>query len=272
MTARSLNRTARPASRLAMPNLSPPRKWAACAVTGGLRTAARCWSPGSMSVRSGAGTSRIRPTRTARRRRSATRRPARRTPMSRLCLPRPDGSQVRQVDWDRDAYPYLVTASWDSVRPGAPLIVVQSRDQREMRVLTVSPGTGRPASSAPTPTRTGWRSCRESRPGPVMAGSCGPPTPEGRGGCSSPPLMSSPRARPHRSPRPRCRSGRSSASTVTPRCSAHRPGSRPRSACGPTGRTAWPPWTRRSSRGRLPAAAGPAAPPWPRPGPLTRPG
>ena len=59
-----------------------------------------------------------------------------------LVLAAPDGSQVRQVDWDRDAYPYLVTASWDSVRPGAPLIVVQSRDQREMRVLTVSTGTG----------------------------------------------------------------------------------------------------------------------------------
>ncbi len=59
-----------------------------------------------------------------------------------LVLAAQDGSLIIGVDWDRDAYPYLVTASWDRVRPDAPLIVVQSRDQHEMRVLTVNPGTG----------------------------------------------------------------------------------------------------------------------------------
>jgi dipeptidyl-peptidase 4 len=58
-----------------------------------------------------------------------------------LVLAALDGGLI-QVDWDRAAYPYLVTASWDRVRPDAPLIVVQSRDQREMRVLTVNPATG----------------------------------------------------------------------------------------------------------------------------------
>ena len=55
------------------------------------------------------------------------------------------------VDWDHDAFPYLVTATWD--RPaedhgrergtsGQPLLVVLSRSQREMRVLAVEPATG----------------------------------------------------------------------------------------------------------------------------------
>jgi dipeptidyl-peptidase-4 len=47
-----------------------------------------------------------------------------------------------EVVWDRSGFPYLVTAVWDSVAPEAPLIVVQSRDQREMRLLAVDPATG----------------------------------------------------------------------------------------------------------------------------------
>ena len=43
------------------------------------------------------------------------------------------------VDWDRAAFPYLVTAHWQE--PG-PLIVVQSRDQRRMRILSVDPVSG----------------------------------------------------------------------------------------------------------------------------------
>ncbi len=58
-----------------------------------------------------------------------------------LVLAAVDGSII-EVDWDRAGYPYLVTASWDAVRPDAPLIVVQSRDQRDMRVLAVDPATG----------------------------------------------------------------------------------------------------------------------------------
>ncbi len=49
-----------------------------------------------------------------------------------------DGSS-RRVDWDTEAYCYLTTVNWDS---GAPLIVVQSRDQRRMRLLAVDPRTG----------------------------------------------------------------------------------------------------------------------------------
>jgi dipeptidyl-peptidase 4 len=49
-----------------------------------------------------------------------------------------DGSSV-PVRWDSAAYPYLTTVSWES---GGPLIVVQSRDQRRMRLLSVDPQTG----------------------------------------------------------------------------------------------------------------------------------
>src|SRR5258707_1997577 len=50
-----------------------------------------------------------------------------------------DGRSV-PVRWDSMAYPYLTTVSWDS--SGAPLIVVQSRDQRRMLLLSVDPQTG----------------------------------------------------------------------------------------------------------------------------------
>jgi dipeptidyl-peptidase-4 len=49
-----------------------------------------------------------------------------------------DGSSI-PVGWNSGAYPYLITVSWDS---GAPLIVVQSRDQRRMRLLSVDRQTG----------------------------------------------------------------------------------------------------------------------------------
>jgi dipeptidyl-peptidase 4 len=49
-----------------------------------------------------------------------------------------DGSVV-PVRWDADAFSYLATADWDDV---GPLIVVQSRDQRRMRLLDVDPRSG----------------------------------------------------------------------------------------------------------------------------------
>jgi dipeptidyl-peptidase 4 len=52
----------------------------------------------------------------------------------------PDGTTV-EVDTDRAAFPYLVTACWTGEHD--PLVLVQSRDQRRMRLLTVDPGTGR---------------------------------------------------------------------------------------------------------------------------------
>ena len=64
------------------------------------------------------------------------------------------------VSWDNLAFPYLVSACWTGVggtsgsgtsggtsgsgdqRQRPPLLVVQSRDQRELRLLAVDPGTG----------------------------------------------------------------------------------------------------------------------------------
>jgi dipeptidyl-peptidase-4 len=49
-----------------------------------------------------------------------------------------DGGTVR-LEWDRAAFPYLVTVNWDGTDP---LIVVQTRDQRRMRLLSADPGRG----------------------------------------------------------------------------------------------------------------------------------
>ena len=48
---------------------------------------------------------------------------------------------LTEVNWDAAALPYLVTASWDA-SIGHPLLVVASRDQRDMRILAVDPATG----------------------------------------------------------------------------------------------------------------------------------
>ena len=55
-----------------------------------------------------------------------------------LLLIRLDSSQA-EVSWDRTAFPYLAAVSWDS---GDPLLVVQTRDQRRMRLLQADPATG----------------------------------------------------------------------------------------------------------------------------------
>lgn len=64
-----------------------------------------------------------------------------------------DGRHI-PVEWDRAAFPYLVTVCWENGGAGPdsgagagaanadPLIVVQSRDQRRMRILTVEAATG----------------------------------------------------------------------------------------------------------------------------------
>ncbi len=54
-------------------------------------------------------------------------------------LARLDGTTV-EVGIDYAAFPYLVTACWEGGHD--PLVVVQSRDQRTMRLLTVDAGTG----------------------------------------------------------------------------------------------------------------------------------
>ncbi|KWX04973.1 peptidase S9 [Carbonactinospora thermoautotrophica] len=57
----------------------------------------------------------------------------------RLAVVSLDGERV-DVAWDRQAFPYLVNAHWS--RYGPPLLAVQSRDQRTLRVLAVDPATG----------------------------------------------------------------------------------------------------------------------------------
>jgi dipeptidyl-peptidase-4 len=52
-----------------------------------------------------------------------------------------DGTIV-PVQWDAGDFPYLAAASWDA---SGPMIVVQSRDQGLMRLLTVNAGTGETA-------------------------------------------------------------------------------------------------------------------------------
>jgi dipeptidyl-peptidase-4 len=56
-----------------------------------------------------------------------------------LLLARLDGSH-RPVETGGAEFPYLVTVSWAD--ESEPLIVVQSRDQRRMRLLALDPGTG----------------------------------------------------------------------------------------------------------------------------------
>jgi dipeptidyl-peptidase-4 len=48
---------------------------------------------------------------------------------------------LTEVSWDSTALPYLVTASWEA-DAGHPLLVVASRDQRDMRILAVDPASG----------------------------------------------------------------------------------------------------------------------------------
>lgn len=50
-----------------------------------------------------------------------------------------DGERT-EVLWDRDRYPYLARVHWSEA--GAPLVLVQSRDQRGLLYLVVDPDTG----------------------------------------------------------------------------------------------------------------------------------
>ncbi len=48
--------------------------------------------------------------------------------------------KTAEVSWDRDAFPYLARVAWEE---GAPLtLVVQSRDQRRVRILAADPASG----------------------------------------------------------------------------------------------------------------------------------
>ncbi|AEW96336.1 MULTISPECIES: S9 family peptidase [Streptomycetaceae] len=51
-----------------------------------------------------------------------------------------DGTRT-EVSWDRAAHPYLARVHWSAA--GAPLLLVQARDQRSQLYLSVDPDTGR---------------------------------------------------------------------------------------------------------------------------------
>jgi dipeptidyl-peptidase-4 len=55
-----------------------------------------------------------------------------------LLLVRLDGTTV-PVEWDRATFPYLVSVDWEGTDP---LIVVQTRDQHRMRILSADPARG----------------------------------------------------------------------------------------------------------------------------------
>ncbi|MEU9979774.1 prolyl oligopeptidase family serine peptidase [Streptomyces sp. NPDC050856] len=57
----------------------------------------------------------------------------------RLCLIGLDGTRT-EVTWDRTRFPYLARVHWSSA--GAPLLLVQARDQRTQRYLAVDTGSG----------------------------------------------------------------------------------------------------------------------------------
>jgi dipeptidyl-peptidase-4 len=71
----------------------------------------------------------------------AVRYPAAGTPNAdvSLYIARLDGG-LTEVRWDAAALPYLVTAAWED--SSQPLIVVASRDQKDMRILAVEPDSG----------------------------------------------------------------------------------------------------------------------------------
>ncbi len=50
-----------------------------------------------------------------------------------------DGPLI-DVEWDREAFEYVVAVSWTD--EGPPLVLVQSRDQRDVQVLAIDPDTG----------------------------------------------------------------------------------------------------------------------------------
>jgi dipeptidyl-peptidase 4 len=73
---------------------------------------------------------------------SAVRYPAAGTPNAAVSLYLAAlNEELTRVDWDEQAFPYLVTAAWEP--GGPPLAATLSRDQREMRLLALDPETGR---------------------------------------------------------------------------------------------------------------------------------
>ena len=83
-----------------------------------------------------------------------------------------DGTRT-EVGWDRTAFEYLATASWDSTRPAAP---VQSRDQRTVLILAADPVTGATAVLHEERDPAWVDSPTARRCGPSQAAWCACPT------------------------------------------------------------------------------------------------
>ena len=141
------------------------------------------------------------------------------------------GEDLKAVEWDRAAFPYLATASWAD----RLLVVTQTRDQKVMRVIDGETGQVLREDSDPD-----WVDIVPGVPAQL---------PDGQVVWTAMTedthrlLVAAPddlRRRRSRSPRPACRSGRCSAPTGTP-CTSARPSSQPRSGCGVTPRRpGWP--------------------------------
>ncbi len=77
------------------------------------------------------------------------------------------GGETRWLDWDRDAFPYLATVRWPS--EGPLTLVVQDRRQREERVLTADPRTGR-TTVVHTETDDAWLNLDQDVPRWIRGG------------------------------------------------------------------------------------------------------
>lgn len=114
------------------------RRWAATGASGGRRIRTGCWWPGWTTARSGVGGS---PIPHPERKPAEVAYPAAGTPNAEVRLFVMDLAGGRtEVVWDRARYPYLARVHWSSA--GAPLLLVQARDQRGQRYLAVDPATG----------------------------------------------------------------------------------------------------------------------------------
>jgi len=86
------------------------------------------------------------------------------------------GGKLTRIDWDQAAFPYLVAVSWEApasadsgATPAHPLIVVLSRDQREMRILAADPATGA-TTVVRTDTDPSWVDIVDGVPARTAAG------------------------------------------------------------------------------------------------------
>ncbi len=86
-----------------------------------------------------------------------------------------DGSRV-DIDWDREAFPYLIDVTWNDRCPLT--LLVMSRDQKRWVVLEADPGSGKTQTHrSRTPPSTGTRSSPACLIGCATGGSCSSTSP-----------------------------------------------------------------------------------------------